>query len=258
VSEDLLYDFMISRFCSDSRYSELPEFVRFEFLSVSSLENFVSSDFDSFAVLTSSIWQQLSRRLILSVSPQYSNDRLVKPRCEAFPSEGKSAFEGIFSYLSLKHGGNVHERGIVTVTAHEPYDSSSSWMPKNPADLTATTTSFCSKNAADQWLAYDFQKSRITPTAYSIRSFHNYQVNGQRLKSWVIEFSSDGSSWTEIDRGENNNDLNGISIVKTFSVSTSVECQIICLRQLGPNHYNDHCLLFSAFKIFGYLMESTN
>jgi hypothetical protein len=39
-SEDLLYDFIISRICSDSRYSELLAFVRFDFLSVFSLENF--------------------------------------------------------------------------------------------------------------------------------------------------------------------------------------------------------------------------
>jgi hypothetical protein len=73
--------------------ADVLRFVRFEFLSVSSLENFVSSDFDLFSVLTRSIWQQISRRLILSVSLEYSNDPLIKPRCEAFLSERKPAVD---------------------------------------------------------------------------------------------------------------------------------------------------------------------
>jgi hypothetical protein len=143
------------------------------------------------------------------------------------------------------------------MTAHELCDGSSSSMAKNAADLTATTTYFMSKDAVDQWLAEDFQKSRMTPTASSIRSDHGQQVNGQYLNSWVIEISSDGSSWTEIDRRGNNNDQNGPSYIKTFSVSKSIECQIIRLRELGPNHFNHHHLLFSTFEIFGYFMEST-
>jgi hypothetical protein len=73
----------------------------------------------------------------------------------------------------------------------------------------------------------------------------------------VLEVSSDGLSWTEIDRLENNNDLNVASEMKTFSVSKSIECQIIHLQQLDPNHGKSHYLIFIAFKIFGYLMEST-
>jgi hypothetical protein len=46
-------------------------------------------------------------------------------------------------------------------------------------------------------------------TNYSIRSSYGDGVNGQYLKSWVIEVLSDGSDWEEIDRHENNNELNG-------------------------------------------------
>jgi hypothetical protein len=53
--------------------------------------------------------------------------------------------------LSLKYRGNAHEREIVTTTRHEPVSDSSSGMPKNFADLTATTISFPAKNAVDQF-----------------------------------------------------------------------------------------------------------
>jgi hypothetical protein len=183
---------------------------------------------------------------------------LAKPCGGAFLSEEKSPFEDVISYLNLKHGGNVHDRVIVTVTAHEPFSDSSSIMPKNAADLTVTNSWFCSKNAADQWLAYDFQNLRIKPTAYSIRSYHGSQANGRHPKSWAIEVSLDGSRWTEIDRRENNSDLNGASLVNTFSVSESVECRFIRLRQIGLNHHGDYYLVFSSLEIFGHLIESTN
>jgi hypothetical protein len=172
-----------------------------------------------------------------------------------FVSTGKSAFEGIISYLTTQHDGNVHDLGIINISAHDPYSSSSCYSPKNVADLTATTTYFLSKNQPNQMLIYDFQKFRIKPTDYSIRSHHTQGVNGQHLKSWVIEVSLDGSNWEEIDRRENNNDLNGSSFIKTFSISKSIECRFIRLHQIGPNHYGNNHLLFSAFEIFGSLLE---
>jgi hypothetical protein len=70
---------------------------------------------------------------------------LIKPRCEAFLSEKKSAFEGIISDLSLTHAGSIHERGIVTLTANKPYNESCSHLLKNITDLTATKSFFHSK-----------------------------------------------------------------------------------------------------------------
>jgi hypothetical protein len=168
---------------------------------------------------------------------------------------GKSSIGGIISYLTSQHGGNIHDRGIVNISALEPHNTSSSDHPKNVADLTATNTYLCSKNQPNQMLVYDFQKLRIKPTDYSIRSCHCHGVNGEHLKSWVIEVSSDGSDWEEIDRPENNNELNASSLIKTFSVSKSIECRFIRLHQIGPNHQGNNYLLFSAFEVFGSLLE---
>jgi hypothetical protein len=112
---------------------------------------------------------------------------------QSFVLTGKSSIEGIISYLISQHDGNVHDRGIVNISALDPYGSSSSHRPKNVADLTATNTFFLSKDQPNQMLIYDFQKLRIKPPDYLIRSFHSNGVNGQHLKSWVIEVSSDAS-----------------------------------------------------------------
>jgi hypothetical protein len=254
-SEDELYGFIVSRLCEDFCFSSLLEFVRFEFVSVSSIEHFISSDIDSFTLLNRSVWTQICRRLILSVSPCSVNDRLAKSLGRMFRFSGSSSFEGIISHLTSQHGGNVHDRGIVHISGLHPYDTNSVYAPKNVADLTATDTYFCSRNEPNQMLIYDFQRLRITSTHYSVRSRHDAGVNCNHPKSWVIEVSDDGSDWFEIDRRENNNELNGRSLIHTFSVSTSKECRMIRLRQIGPTHYGEHYLQFSALEIFGSLHE---
>jgi hypothetical protein len=54
----------------------------------------------------------------------------------------------IISYF--KHGANVHDRRIVTITAHEADHENSACRPKNAADVTATNSYFYLKNVVDQ------------------------------------------------------------------------------------------------------------
>jgi hypothetical protein len=54
-SEDDLYRLIIVRRCEDIHYSLLLECIRFEFLSVSSIEHFISSEINSFILLNRSI-----------------------------------------------------------------------------------------------------------------------------------------------------------------------------------------------------------
>jgi hypothetical protein len=253
-SEDDLYGFIMSRLSEQVGFSSLLSFVRFEFLSVTSIQDFISSDFDSFTLLSRSVWTQICRRLILSVSPLSRNDRLISSVIRSIVLSTGSPLEGIISRLTSEHGGNVHDRGIVRISAVDPDDSRTSHHPKNVADLTATNTYFLSRNAPNQQLIYDFQTLRVTVRHYSIRSCHVAQHHHPR--SWVIEVSSDGSKWFEIDCRENNTDLNGSSLIGTFSVSTSKECRQIRLRQIGLNHYGGNCLLLSAFEVFGHFHES--
>jgi hypothetical protein len=92
----------------------------------------------------------------------------------------------------------------------------------------------------------DFKTVRIEPTHYTIKSaWRDY------LKSWVIEGSDDGASWTEIDRRENNSDLNHHHAVKTFAVSQSGSIGRIRLRQTGLNHSGINRWVLRAFELFG-------
>jgi hypothetical protein len=76
---------------------------------------------------------------------------------------------------------------------------------------------------------WDFKALRIAPTHYTIRTFNDGPSCGH-LKSWAIEGSDDGASWTEINRRENNHDLNDRWAVKTFAAARSGSFHIIRLR----------------------------
>jgi hypothetical protein len=74
--KDSLYELVENQFCIDSPCSNLFESVRFEYLSTKSLLSFIELINTSCKVLTFPIWEALSHRLSLSVSPRLRNDRI--------------------------------------------------------------------------------------------------------------------------------------------------------------------------------------
>jgi hypothetical protein len=150
-------------------------------------------------------------------------------------------FNGIISYLTVKCGGNVHDLGVVEITSSSVFNT---YSPRNAVSLGDMETYFYSKDEPGQWICLAFKAVRIEPTHYTIWS-------DSGLQSWAVEGSDDGDSWTEIDRRENNSDLNGEWALKTFAISQSESFERIRLRQTGPNHDGDNYLQFSAFKVFG-------
>jgi hypothetical protein len=147
---------------------------------------------------------------------------------------------GIVSHLMGKCGGNIHDKGVVEITA-----SSSSNRARNTANL-EDDSCFCSENTPGQWICLDFKTLRIEPTHYTIRAGYGFY-----LKNWAVEGSDDGASWTGIDRRENNSDLSKAWDMKTFTVSRSGSFERIRLCQTGPNHWSINQLVLSAFEVFG-------
>ena len=200
--EDSLYDFVRSRSENDLRFTSLFEFVYFEYLSVDKIENFASFVSENFLDnISSGIWTRICGRLILET--RLKNPRNVGPPGVKFVYDSSKPLDGIIAHLTREFGGNVHDKGIVNVTASSVLGS---YEPKDAVDLEGDKE-FASEDKENSWICYDFKDRRVTPTSYSIRS----QSGGSgscHLKSWVIEASNDGQSWTEIDRRDGNSDLN--------------------------------------------------
>jgi hypothetical protein len=179
-----------------------------------------------------------------AVSPSPSG-----PTVETFPFRPSSPLNGIISHLTAKFGGNVHDRGVVHITANRVRSDDPSYAAKNVVDL-GTDSYFSSANDANQSICFDFKKMTITPTHYSIRMNSN-SPNYHHLKSWVLEGSKEGNSWIEIDRQNDYGDLNSQFGVTIFSVGRSESVGLLRLRQAGQNHQGNNFLYFTAFEIFG-------
>jgi uncharacterized coiled-coil protein SlyX len=152
--------------------------------------------------------------------------------------------EGIISYLTRKHGGNVHGKGIVTITSKSVNDNPR-YATRNVADLTSDSE-FFSLGQPRQWICWDFREMRLRPTHYTIKSY--------QLKSWVVESSLDAEEWTEIDRKTDSEDFKGWETV-SFAVSNSAQCRFIRLTQTGNNQSGNNCLYIRGFEFFGTLLQ---
>jgi hypothetical protein len=235
-SEDSLFSYINSRIGSDPEYSNLLQFVRFEYVSSECVCCLLSSLPECG---DRRLWESISRRLI---SPCYEIE---------FPLQDANSVDGIISYLTRTHGGNVHKKEIVTISS-KSVDMHGPMNVSFLADLTSET-SFFSMDGPGQWICWDFHEMRVRPTHYTIKSLS--------LKSWMIESSLDGESWTEIDRKTDNCDFsrdNLFAPVKSasFSVSNSAECRFIRLTQTGKTHSGRGILTLRAFEVFGTLLES--
>jgi hypothetical protein len=150
--------------------------------------------------------------------------------------------EGIIAYLTRKHGGNVHEKGIVTLTSK----STGFGGLTNVADL-RDDSKFESADQPGQWICWDFGEMCIRPTGYTLRAY--------RLKSWVVEGSVNGETWTEIDRRMDNQDFDlPNTTTASFEAAEPAGYRFIRLTQVGPKHNNNHILLVRAVEFFGTLL----
>jgi hypothetical protein len=145
------------------------------------------------------------------------------------PMKEPKSRDGIIVYLSKKHGGNVHEKGIVTITCKSILLCEDvQYPPENVADFLNSESVFASGDEPGQWICWDFHEMRIRPTHYTLKAGY--------LKSWVVEGSVDGENWMELDRETDNEDFRGRWNIVSFAVSNPIESRLIRLTQTDPNH----------------------
>jgi hypothetical protein len=248
-SEESIYEIISKRISSDVRYFDLLELIRFEFVSQDCFREYLELVSNSFEYFTFSHWISLQSRLLLPVQLKSSINRLATGRLSFEPS---SPLSEIINHLISRFGGNVHDRGAVNITANRPYSDNPGHAAKNVADF-GTNSCFYSVNEPNQWICFDFKAMKIRPTHYSIRMC-SPGPNSYQLKNWVIEGSRDGTSWNEIDRRENNTDLNRSCAMETFNVCKVDTFRLIRFRQIGLNHQYDNLMIFTAFELFGSLI----
>jgi len=250
-SEDSLYEFISSLLPKNDEFFGLFEFVEFSCLSESSARSFVAVCRSRLCLLTVSIWERLGDRLVSSSEKNKESTRYVH-RGREFVPDASAPLGGIIAHLTAKCGGNVADKGIVGITSLTNYPSPG-YTARNLADLT-NDNHFCSSAAQTQSVTYDFKQMNVIPTHYTIRA-HCGGQGSYHMKSWVIEASLDGEAWEAIDRRDNDAHLNGYHFVHSYEVTKIHRARYIRIAQTGPTHDNRYYLGFSAFELFGRLIE---
>jgi E3 ubiquitin-protein ligase HECTD1 len=155
--------------------------------------------------------------------------------------------------LTNAHEGNLHEKGIVEVSA-----SGTFWSdipPKEVVDFKSSLQGFATPNVANSWIQIDFRNYRLIPTHYSVRN--RIDVDGNHLRNWVVEGSEDGTTWIELDRHENDCVLRGVGGAHTFSISHPSRfpmIRMIRLHQTGVNSNGNDWLVLKSIEFFGQLI----
>ena len=151
-------------------------------------------------------------------------------------AELRPELNGVIAHLTREYGGNVNNTGVAAVIMSS-FDQDSNVV----ADL--GTHQSARLRGENSWICYNFKERCVIPTSYSVMSGAY-----DHLKSWVVEVSNDGRSWTEIDRRDNDNDLNGRHATANFKISKvpSESFRFFRLRQTDKGTVE-----VAALEIFG-------
>lgn len=236
-------------------YHPLLQFVNFEQVTGAAMAKFVP--LLSPENITNEIWAALCRRCVHAVNLQDDKETVcTSKKGRTFEFTG-TMFDGIIRYLTSVHGGNLHDRGVVTVTGSQTHTIFSSCHLKYLLNVQNDSEFYCSVNLPD-WPHFklDFHDMRVCPTSYSLGTYV-FGTGDQHLKSWVIEGSVDDDSWVELDKRDNDTNLNGQFRKYHYEMQSPNKrsFRYIRLRMTGPSHRNDHQLLCSSIELYGALIE---
>jgi hypothetical protein len=189
-----------------------------------------------------------------TVTPPPSGSSAQPPADGEFPLTQPGSLDGIIAHLTRKHGGNVHDKGIVTIASKSVTSEDPRVAVRNVANLTDYSW-FCSNREPDQWICWDFHEKRILPTHYTLFE--------DRITTWVLEGSIDGINWTEIAQQVFEDRLDaGVKLQKSsFAIANPAECRFIRLTQTSPNigfggqDVRKNLLTMLAVEFFGTLRE---
>ena len=161
-------------------------------------------------------------------------------------------FDGIIRYLEIKHGTNIHEQGIISITS----SSTSNYKPEQVIDYD-WNNHWNSKDTPNNWLEINFKELKVKINGYSLKS-PSCGSNWHHLKNWVIEGSKDKNNWIIIDKKVNDSNLNRPPNQNYFPLSNiSDDYQYIRIRSIGKNHANYDVLIITNFEIYGEIITNS-
>jgi hypothetical protein len=254
-SEDSLCDFIISHLDDREDFPDLFEFIRFEFLTQSrflAVLTWTQEHFDEFR-LSYPIWRSICDRLATTVPP--ANPRAKTNGFEPDPSR---PLDGILAHLTKKCGGNVHSKGIVTITSSS-IESNKSIYSAHHVLMDLPDAHFGTKSLPDSWIQFAFKNLTIVPTHYTVQTYHPEPSWVPVFpQNWVIEGSLNGIAWEVLDSQVNSTLLYGPDRTVTFPIGNRMECRVLRMRITAPESRGKTALEMKTFEWFGTLLGDSS
>ena len=193
------------------------------------------------------IQRQLARRTVVE-----SNERENVPEQ---PEKGiplvntSNPWNGVIAYLTDQCGDRSPlDEKVFAVIASSPGTGVRGC--RNICDFDSLNY-YCSDDAVNQWIGYDFMAHEVIVTNYAIRSRSDHY--GLNPKSWVFEGTTDQEVWYPLDTQNNVSDLCQKNVVKIFTVQNQKPCSCVRIRQTGKNNMGKNNLVITSLEVFGYL-----
>ena len=256
-NEDSLFEFINSIFSNNN--DDSVEII--SFYELIQIQNLTDKCFSKLLLrinandINSTLWQNIRERFCVS------NEKSLLQKTSSsrygsifYDGNESNSFHGIINKFTEEIGGNVDEKGIISVI---PSTNSNSGHYRNVTDLNNLESFYWSMNCSNQWIKYDFKDKKIHPTHYSIRSCPS-NWSGHEPCNWVIEGSNDDVNWKQLDSQNGVNCLYGASKFSTFKIQEKLEpnefYRYIRMRMTKQNHSKTYNLSLSALEYFGVII----
>jgi hypothetical protein len=163
---------------------------------------------------------------------------------------------GIIAGLTDKYRGNVHDRGVVQVSASSCIDLPN-FQPKFLVDLKGTHRYTSKAENQRPSVVYDFKDYLVIPTHYEIRSAANMSPRAGHPKSWILEASADGALWKKLDEKSNCDKLDATDVIVAFPLPVEPTpyrfFRLTMTQPVGPDNW---AFTFSGWEFYGTLLGS--
>lgn len=255
-SEDSLFEFINKIFENDNPNDAIP------FYELIQIPNLTDECFIQFLLkidandINSTIWQNIRKRFCVANETTIHKSSSLRYGSVFYDGDESNSFHGIINKLTQENGGNVVDKGIVSVSSST---TTTSGHCKNVTELNNLESIFRSQNLINQWIKYDFKNKKVHPTHYSIRSCPS-NWTGYDPDNWIIEGSNDDINWRQLDSQSGVNCLCGESAFKTFKIKENHEpnefYRFIRMRMTKQHRSRQYLLTLSALEFFGIIVEN--
>ena len=241
------------KYLTEDNFKEYVEEIEACDISINSCHSNKEEDREDKKDEKGNIWNQIQEIIL---NNKQSNTATEKGKHQQIEHKDGKDFEGIIKYLKDNYGNNLHEQGIITITASP---NGNSIKPEQVIDYNFKSYWYNSEDSLGGWWGINFIKKKVKMDGYSIKTA-NQNTNWAHLKNWVIEGRNEGEEWKEIDR-QDNFDLNGYSYQHYYSLQMTEPYQYVRIRCIGRDHWgyqrdkDEFALALSNVEIYGEIKE---